>query len=101
MVDKEIKVIKDKETGEEKRKADLDVEITMSVITSMSGFDELIFFSGDSDFGPLLTHLRNSGKKIICVARRQSTALEVRNVAHHFVDLNEIRSEIEKEQERR
>lgn len=101
VVDKEIKIIRDRKTGEEKRKANLDVEITLNVMASMSGFNEAIFLSGDSDFAALLTHLRNSGKKIVCVARRQSTALEVRNIAHEFIDLNEIRSEIEKQEERR
>lgn len=34
----------------------------------------------------------------MCVGRKQSTALELRNICHEFVDLNEIRNEIEKKE---
>ncbi len=80
----------------EERKADLDVNITLSMTAERGHYERAIFFGGDGDFEPLLRFLRNNGKYIICVGRRESTALEIRNVAHEFIDLNDIRAEIEK-----
>lgn len=96
VVDKEAKIIEDRVTGERKLKANLDVEITLNIMASIGSYDELVFLGGDSDFAPLIKHLRESGKHVTCVGRRQSTALELINVSNRFIDLNEIREEIEK-----
>lgn len=81
--------------GEEK-KANLDVEIALTMIAEMGHYDRAIFLSGDGDFEPLLSFLRNNGKYIVCVARKQSTSFLLKNIAHKFIDLNDIRAEIEK-----
>lgn len=80
----------------EEQKANLDVNITLSMTAEMEHYERAIFFGGDGDFEPLLCFLRNNGKYIICVGRKESTALEVKSVAHEFIDLNDIRAEIEK-----
>jgi len=36
------------------------------------------------------------GKQVIVVSRKQSTAEELVNISNKFIDLNEIRAEIEK-----
>lgn len=92
VVDKEIKRTK----GREKDKGNLDVEITLSMVTTMNIWDEVIFLGGDGDFAPLMDYLSYQGKIITCVGRRQSTALELINVVHRFINLNDIRDEIEK-----
>jgi uncharacterized LabA/DUF88 family protein len=61
-----------------------------------SPYDELVFLGGDNYFAPLIKHLRKSGKHVTCVGRRQSTALELINASNRFIELNEIRDEIEK-----
>lgn len=96
VIDKEVKVIKDKATGQRLLKGDLDVEITLHMLAAINGYDECVLLGGDSDFYPLLSHLRSCGKVVVCVGRKQSTALEIVNIANRFVDLNDIRSEIEK-----
>jgi len=96
VIDKEVKSIIDRETGRTIHKANLDVEMTLHVLAAMDGYDEAVILSGDSDFEALIAHLRSCGKRVVCVARRQSTALELVNVANVFIDLNEIRAEIEK-----
>jgi len=92
VVDKELK----RSEGRERDKGNLDVEITLSMITSMNLWDEAIFLGGDGDFVPLMEYLRSHGKIVTCVGRRQSTALELINAVHRFIDLNDIRGEIEK-----
>jgi len=96
VIDKEAKVIVDRATGDRKLKANLDVEITLNIMASMDSYDEMVFLGGDSDFAPLIKHLRESGKHVTCISRRQSTGLELINVSNKFIDLNEIRNEIEK-----
>ena len=80
----------------EEEKANLDVNITLTMTAEIEHYDRAIFFGGDGDFEPLLCFLRNNGKYIICVGRKESTALDLINVAHKFIDLNDIRAEIEK-----
>lgn len=96
VIDKEVKTITDRETGETSQKCDLDIETCIAILTSMNLWDRIVFFGGDSDFAALFMHLRNCGKEVYCVARKQSTALEIRNVATKFIDLNDLKSEIEK-----
>ncbi|TET92970.1 NYN domain-containing protein [Candidatus Aerophobetes bacterium] len=96
VIDKEVKVIIDRQTKEKIIKGNLDVEITLHMITSMDSYDEAVLLGGDSDFVPVIQHLRTDGKKVICVGRKQSTALELLNATNLFIDLNQIRDKIEK-----
>jgi len=77
----------------------MDVNITLHMVAEMNHYDAIIFFGGDSDFEPLLSYLRNNGKYIICVGKKESTALELINIAHKFIELNDIREKIEKKGE--
>jgi len=94
VITKPIKMIKTKEGL--KPKADLDVEMTMGILNSTPFFDEAVLFTGDSDFAGLITSLRDQKKHITCVARGQSTAIEVVNAANKVIDLNTIRDDIER-----
>jgi len=96
VVDKEVHIIHDKETGEKLLKGNLDVEITLKMLASMPSYDVAIILGGDRDFIPVVDHLRNSGKAAIIYGRRQMTALDLINVANKFIDLNDIRNQIEK-----
>jgi uncharacterized LabA/DUF88 family protein len=97
VIDKEVKVIVDKATGQRKLKGNLDIEVVFRMLTSAEGWDIGYLLGGDSDYLPILEHLANLGKKIIVVARRETTAVELINVAHQFIDLNAIRGRIERE----
>ena len=95
VVEKEVRVITDKETGKKTKKCNLDVEIVLHMMIHVHRYDELVLLSGDSDFVSVLRHLRNNGKKIICVARKP-VVLDLINASDEFIDLNDIRKEIEK-----
>jgi uncharacterized LabA/DUF88 family protein len=97
VVDKEAKVIKDRTTGKRVLKGNLDIEVVFKMLTTADGWDIAYLFGGDGDYVPILEHLANLGKKIIVVARRQTTAVELINVAHQFIDLNELREHIERD----
>ncbi|MBI4771147.1 MAG: NYN domain-containing protein [Chloroflexi bacterium] len=100
VIDKEVKTISDRESGLIIQKANLDVEITMYALLTVNNYDEAVFMSGDSDFAPLYSHLRATGKSVVCAARRQSAPIEVVNAVTRFVDLDSIRQAIEKSGDR-
>ena len=80
----------------DKRKADLDVNITLNMLSSIDHYDVAVFMGGDSDFEPLLSYLRNNGKYIIILGKKEMTATELRNICHRFINLDDIRADIEK-----
>jgi len=96
VIDKEVKVIEDPQTGEKIKKANLDIEFALHVLTSMEAWDEAVFFTGDSDFACLMWHLRTHGKEVVAVSARGSVSTEVRNAANRFVDLRQLRRSLEK-----
>lgn len=96
VVDKEVRAIRDRETGQVRLKGNLDIELVFRILTTTDRWEEIILMGGDSDFVPVLEHLRNLGKAVTIVGRRESTALEVINVANRFIDLNDIRPRVEK-----
>jgi uncharacterized LabA/DUF88 family protein len=95
VVDKEVRVLTDS-TGQKILKGNLDIDLVFKMLTSMSLYDEAVLMGGDSDFIPIINHLRNSGKSVTVIGKRASTATDVVNAASKFIDLEEIRKRIEK-----
>ena len=50
----------------------------MDAIEFRMDFDIGIFFTGDSDFLPLVTKLKNEGKKIYIFSTEETVSLELR-----------------------
>jgi len=96
VVDKEVKVIKDYATGQTYLKGNLDVELVFHMLAGIDGYDRAVLFGGDADFVPVINHLRNVGKEVICVGRRQTTAIDLINAASDFKDLEQYRHLVEK-----
>lgn len=96
VIDKEIKIMKNGQ-----RKCNLDVEITLHMTASVNNYDIFYFMSGDSDFAPLIKYLRENGKQVVCIARKQSTSLEMVNIANKFIDISDIKSAIEKKKKQK
>lgn len=66
-------------------KCNFDVEITMDMITKSEKYDTVMLFSGDSDFGGLLSYLKSKGKKVVVVCTRNRMSKELQAVADVFV----------------
>ena len=96
VVDKEVKVLSDPATGQTKVKGNLDIELVFRMLTTISSFDEAVLMGGDSDYVPIIDHLRASGKTVTVVGRRESVSTNLINSANKFLDLNSIRNRIEK-----
>jgi len=96
VIDKEIHIIQDPSTGAiVKVKGNLDIELVFRMLTSAHGWDDGILMGVDLDYIPIINHLRNLGKTITCVGRRQMTSIELINAAK-FLDLDGLRKLIEK-----
>lgn len=96
VVDKEVRVMTDPITKVQTLKGNLDIDMVFAILTSMNLYDEAVLMGGDSDFIPIIRHLRNSGKSVTVYGRRASTATDVINAASKFIDLEDIRKRIEK-----
>jgi uncharacterized LabA/DUF88 family protein len=78
------------------QKSNIDIEIVMAILASQKNWDEIVFVGGDSDFAPLLQHLKDSGKTVIVVSTKETGSFEVRNVANKYIDLENLKPMIEK-----
>ncbi len=96
VVDKEVRIISDKSTGQVKMKGNLDIDMAFKMLSGVDKYEEAVVLGGDSDFIPIFEYLRNLGKDVVCVGRKQSTALDLINASTRFIDLNDIRTRIEK-----
>lgn len=90
---KRIKVL----TGEGdvvQEKGDMDVEITIDAIHNKNKYDTAIFFTGDSDFLPLVRYIRNADKKVYIYSSRNNVSEELRTGADGYFDVLEIGDDI-------
>ncbi len=93
---KELKRIKiSSELGEStQEKGNMDVEITIDAIHNMKNYDTAILFSGDSDFLPLITYIRNGGKKVFVYSSKNNVSTELRTGVDGYVDVLNIKDDI-------
>jgi|SRR5271157_1697191 len=96
VVDKEVRIISDPSSDQVKIKGNLDIELVFKMLVEVTAYDEVVLMGGDSDYIEILKHLRNLGKTVTVVGRKQSTAMDLINVVTKFIDLNSIRDRIEK-----
>lgn len=99
LVLKPVKIYEDEE-GNQKRKANCDVEMAFYLMRDKDFFERVIILSGDGDFLPVLKHLREIDKKEIFVLSRASrTAKEIKRFAgNKFINLasNNMKAKFER-----
>lgn len=85
---KPVKIYENEE-GNQKRKANCDVEMAFYLMRDQNAFEHVVILSGDGDFLPVLKHLRNVAKKEVFILSRASrTAKEIRRFAgNKFINL--------------
>lgn len=79
-------------------KANFDVEITTDMLLDKAKTNEVILFSGDSDFAYVVKKLRDSGKRVSVFAFRKTLAWELKLAATSVYNINTMRSLLEREQ---
>lgn len=96
VITKILKEYYDDNSGRYSQKANLDIEIVVDMFNTVDQYDRVILFSGDGDFERAIELLRGKSTHIIVVSTEGMIARELRNATDHYIDLNDIRKEIEK-----
>ncbi len=92
VVSKPAKVLTTKD-GETKIKGNMDVEIAVDALDAASYATDIILFTGDGDFEPLVVALQRRGVRVTIVssvkARPAMCADLLRKCADNFIDLSD------------
>ncbi len=91
-----LKEYYDDSSGRYSQKANLDIEIVVDMFNTVDQYDRVVLFSGDGDFERAIELLRGKNTHITVVSTEGMIARELRNATDHYIDLNDIRKEIEK-----
>jgi len=80
-------------------KGDTDILMVMDLLLTKKNWDIAILVTGDGDFVPAVEYLRLQGKRIVAVSSKfESASIELVNSADRFVDLEEIRTFVQRSQ---
>ena len=97
LVTKPLKTIFDQTRGQITQKANLDIDIVLDMFNMIDLYDMAILVSGDGDFQRALKQLKSRGKEIKVMSTRGVVASElVQTTGINFIDLNQIRESIER-----
>jgi uncharacterized LabA/DUF88 family protein len=78
------------------KKANLDVEIAVDMLTLAGHVDTVILVSGDGDLAYAVNAIAYRGVRVAVVSLRSMTSDSLINVADHYVDLDSIKQNIQK-----
>jgi uncharacterized LabA/DUF88 family protein len=93
---KVLKEYYDDNSGKYSQKANLDIDIVVDMFNTVDQYDRVILFSGDGDFERAIEFLRSKSTHITVVSTEGMIARELRNATDRYIDLNDIRDQIEK-----
>lgn len=77
-------------------RANLDVEVAIDLLAVAHRTDEVWLLSGSRDLERLVEVLRIKGLKVVLVSTDGMVPRELRNAADRFLDLSELRPQLEK-----
>ncbi len=99
MVTKPTKEFTD-QAGRRKIKGNMDIELAVDVMEMAEHLDHILLFSGDGDFRRLVEVIQRKGRRVTVVSTVKSNppmvADELRRQADCFMELNELRAQIER-----
>ncbi len=72
------------------KKVNLDIEITLHIVSQASHYDEIVLISGDGELTPVVNYLIFNGKKVTVIGPEGATAPELMKTSHRFFYLSEI-----------
>lgn len=94
LITKKMKIIRDGNSTI--NKANFDVEITYDALELRKKYDNLVLFSGDSDFEYLIKKLRGYKKSTIVVSASYHISKELIYCCKKYIDLKKLRNEFER-----
>lgn len=77
-------------------KCNFDVEMTADILLDRSLVDEILLFSGDSDFDYLAKKLRDLGKKVTVFSSRKMLSWELKLTTRRYVFLEDLKDKIKR-----
>lgn len=77
-------------------KCNFDVEMTADILLDRTKLDQIILFSGDSDFTYLAKILRDLGKEVVVFSTRKMIAWELKLMARKYIFLDDLKDKIER-----
>jgi uncharacterized LabA/DUF88 family protein len=87
--------------GRRKVKGSMDVELAVDAMELAGHIDQMVLFSGDGDFRPLIAAVQRRGVRVTVVSTISShppmIADELRRQADTFIDLVELRAKLARE----
>jgi uncharacterized LabA/DUF88 family protein len=87
--------------GRRKVKGSMDVELAVDAMELAEHIDQMVLFSGDGDFRPLVQAMQRRGVRVTVISTISSqppmVADELRRQADVFIDLVELRSKVARE----
>jgi uncharacterized LabA/DUF88 family protein len=85
-------------SGRRRIKGNIDIELAVDAMELAAHTDEIVLFSGDGDFRPMVEAVQRRGVRVTVVSTTSSQppmiADELRRQADVFIDLAELRSKI-------
>lgn len=75
-------------------KGNMDVEITIDAMYHFKKYETAVFFTGDSDFLALATHLKNGGKKVYIFSSKNNISEELRTGGDGYFDVLGLQEDI-------
>jgi uncharacterized LabA/DUF88 family protein len=70
-----------------KEKGNMDVEITIDAMYHVLKYNIAVFFTGDSDFLALVTHLRSNDKQVYIFSSKNNISEELRTGSDGYYDV--------------
>lgn len=90
---KVVKKIKDRKSGKEEWKSNLDMELAFEMDDTKEKYDTAVLLSGDSDFAVPIDRIKKVGKRIIVMSTRGHISKELLERAK-YIDLRKLKGEI-------
>ncbi len=77
-------------------KSNFDVEVTADMLLERGNIDDIILFSGDSDFAYVVKKLKDVGKRVIVFSSRKTLSWELKLMASTYYFLENYQKEWQK-----
>lgn len=88
-------------SGRRKAKGNMDIELAVDAMEIAKHVDEIVLFSGDGDFRPVIEAIQRRGVRVTVISTISSqppmVADELRRQADVFIDLVELQSKISRD----
>ncbi len=78
------------------KKANLDVEIAVDMMSLVGSYDTAVLVSGDGDLAYAVDAVSYRGARVEVVSLRSMTSDSLINVADRYIDLDQIKADIQK-----